>query len=821
VIDSLSQDLRYALRGLRRSPGFAAAAILTLALAIGANASIFSLIRGILLRPLPYADAEHLVSVTELHQQEGERLASYPTFQDWQQENRSFDGLVFIRGQTVNFRSPEGPEQLIAGYVSPEFFRVTGGVPLLGRVFAPDEERQGGPDVAVISHALWRRRFGGDPSALGRSMSISGRSVTVIGVMPPGFLYPPWATLWMPITNLPQSDQAVLTARDLHTDSRVIARLRPRVTLGRGESEMGFLAGRLAAAHPAESEGWTRVRLSPVSTEVLGDARPRLLVLQATVFMVLLIGCANLANLSMARGAARARELALRVALGARRRRIVQQLLIESSLLAVVGGTAGVVLALLVQSALRSHAPEVFPRLDEVSVDWMVVLVTLLLSLFTAAAFGLLPALRASRPDLTGALGESGRQVGVGVASSRARSLLVVTEVALAMMLLVGAGLLLRSFAQMNAVRLGFQPDHLLTLRVVPPEPRYSDPERAVGLYQRLQQATASVTGVESVALTNHVPLTGASMPTRVVVEGHGSGSPTEDAALFRTVSPEYFRTMKIPLLAGQELGASDLIGSSPAVVVNQTFARRYWPNTSALGHRVTVFKSVQRRADFGEPLDGLVVGVVGDVRHFGQEADIEPEVYIPYSRNPPRWISLIVRTRSDPQAMILPLRRAVLAVEPDLPVVGDAIWAGFAPLDEYLMHSRAARTLNTALVGLFAGTAVLLAMVGLYGVVAFLTTRREREIAVRIALGAQRLDILSVVLKRTLLLCLCGLVVGTLGALLLTRFMASLLFGIESTDPVTFGIVAPGLAAVVFIASVIPALRASRVDPMISLRSE
>jgi predicted permease len=820
MIDSLLHDLRYALRGLGRSPGFAAAAVLTLALAIGANAAIFSLIRAILLRPLPYTDSQRLVSVTELHQKEGERLASYPTFQDWQREGRAFDGMSFIRGQTVNFRSPEGPEQLIAGYVSPDFFRLTGGVPLLGRRFAPEEERPAGPDVTVISHSLWRRRFGGDPAAVGQTMRIGDRNLLVIGVMPPGFAYPPWATLWMPISSLPQTEQAVLTARGLHTDSRVIARLRPGTNTARAQGELSVVAARLAAAYPAESAGWTRVQLSPVAAEIMGDARPRLLILQTTVLMVLLIGCANLANLSIARGAARAREFAVRVALGARRGRIVQQLLLESSLLALGGAAAGLLLASSVLPALRSLAPDVFPRLDEVSVDWSVLLFTLVLSLFTAAAFGLLPALRASRPDLTTALVEGGRQAG-GVRASRTRSVLVVAEVALAMMLLVAAGLLLRSFVRMSAVPLGFQPENLLTLRVMPPEPRYGDPERAVALYQRLQQATASVPGVESVALANHVPLTGASMPTKVVVEGRVSDGSAEDAALFRTVSPEYFRTMEIPLLAGRGIETSDLIDSSPAVVVNQTFARRYLPKGSPIGHQVTVFKSVQRRADFGEPLPGSVVGVVGDVRHFDQETDVEPEVYLPYTRNPPRWISLVVRTRTDPQTMILPLRRAVLAVEPDLPVVGDEIWAGFAPLSAYLEQGRAARTLNTALIGLFAGTAVLLAMIGLYGVVAYLTARREREIALRIALGARGVDVLRVVLQPTLLLCLGGLGLGGLGALLLTRFMSGLLFGVEATDPATFGLVAPGLAGVVFVASLIPALRATRLNPMLSLRSE
>ncbi len=816
----LWHDLRYALRALRRSPGFAAAAVFTLALAIGANAAIFSLIRAILLRPLPFADSQRLVLVTELHQKEGERLASYPTFQDWQRESQAFEGMSFIRGQTVNFRSPEGPEQLIAGFVSPDFFRLTGGMPLLGRQFAAEEERAGGPDVAVISHSLWRRRFGGDPTAVGQMMRIGDRNVLIIGVMPPGFKYPPWAALWMPITSLPQTEQAVLTARGIHADSRVIARLRPGASIARAQSELSVVAARLAGAYPAESAGWTRAKLSPVAEEIMGDAKPRLLVLQATVLMVLLIGCANLANLSMARGAGRTREFGVRVALGAGRGRIVQQLLMESSLLAVGGGAAGLVLVSLILPALRSLAPEVFPRLDEVSVDGGVLLFTLVLSLFTAAAFGLLPALRASHTDLTAALVEGGRQAG-GTRASRARSVLLVAEVALATMLLVAAGLLLHSFVRMSAVELGFRVEHLLTLRVMPPEPRYGDPDRAVALYQRLQQASASVPGVESVALSNHVPLTGGSMPTRVVVEGRVSADAGEDAALFRTVSPEYFRTMEIPLLSGREFDRSDMTGSSPSLLVNQTFVRRYLGQGSPLGRQVTVFKSVQRRDDFGEPLPGSIVGVVGDVRHFDQETDIEPEVYLPYTRNPPRWISLVVRTRTDPQTMILPLKRAVLAVEPDLPVVGDEFWAGFAPLSAYLEQGRAARTLNTALIGLFAATAVLLAMVGLYGVVAYLTARRERELALRIALGARGMDVLKLVLQPTLLLCLGGLVLGGIGALLLTRFMSGLLFGVKATDPATFGLVALGLASVVFVASLIPALRATRLDPMISLKSE
>ncbi len=557
-MSSLAHDLRYALRALRRTPGFTAAALLTLALTIGANAAIFGLIRGILLRPLPYGDAERLVTLAELHPQQGPRLASYPTFQDWVRESQSFDGLAFIRGQTLSLRTPEGPEQIIAGYVSPDFFRVVGALPVIGRGFSAEEQQAGGAAVAVISDALWRRRFGADPVAVGRTMTLGDQAVTIVGVMPRGFGYPTWATAWLPIAALPPSDQAVLTARGLHTDSRIVGRLKPGHEPAQAAAEMGSVAERIAAAYPAENAGWTQVQLSPVTQEVMGDARPRLLVLQAAAFLVLLIGCANLANLSLARGAARARELAVRTAIGASRRRIVQQLFVESSLLALGGGAAGLLLAGWAQSGLRTIAPDVLPRLDEVSVDTAILIFTLALSLFTATVFGLLPAVRASRSDLTADLVDGGRQLG-GVRGSRSRSLLIVAEIALAMMLLVGAGLLLRSFDRMNAVQLGFEPEHLLTLRVIPPEPRYGDPARAVELYQHLQREVASLPGVESVALTNHLPLTGASMPTRVMVAGRESDGSAEDAALFRTISPEYFQTMQIPLVTGRPFAPGDL----------------------------------------------------------------------------------------------------------------------------------------------------------------------------------------------------------------------------------------------------------------------
>lgn len=815
----LGQDLRYALRQLARAPGFTVVAVITLALGIGANSAVFSLVRGILLRPLPYAEPERLFSVMEEHPQEGPRLASYPTFIDWQKGNRVFEGLSFIRGSTRILRGPDGPEQVLAGYVSPRFFRVVGESPRLGRSFLPEEERAGG-HVAVISDALWRRRFGGAANAVGQTMRLGDAVVEIIGVMPAGFAYPEWAALWMPIAALPAADHAILTNRGLHVDSRVLGRLATGMGAKQASSDMGTIAAGIAQAYPAEAEGWTRVTLQPVAEELMGDAAPRLLVLQATVLIVLLICCVNLVNLSLARGMARTRELAVRAALGASRRRIVQQLLAESLVLAVAGGVAGVLLADWGVDLLKRSAPDALPRLAEVGVDAWTMAFTAMVSLATTVAFGLLPALRSSSPHLLGVLAEGGRS-GTGFRRTRLRSALVVAELALAMILLVGAGLLLKSYDRLQAVALGFDASGLVTLRVVPPMPEYQNPERAVELYRHLAEAVGAVPGVRSVALSNHLPLTGASMPTSVELEGRAAPPGGEQSALFRTVSPGYFSTMRIPVVRGRALEAGDLSRTAGAVVVNQSFARRYWPGRDPVGRRITVFKSVSTGSDFGERLDGTVVGVAGDVRHFSQEDELVPEVYLPYTRNPPFWIQLVARTAGDPARLIPTLRRTVLAVEPGLPVAGEGLWQGFATMDQFLDASRGPRTFTSALLASFAGAALLLAVIGLYGVVSYLVVQREREIGVRMALGARPRDVLALVLRGSVRWCVYGIAIGAAGALALTRFIGSLLFGVSPTDPGTFLVVGGVLAAVATVASLVPARRAALLDPMHTLRSD
>ncbi len=815
----LWQDLRYALRQARKNPGYTAAVVLTLALAIGANTAVFSLVNGVLLRPLAYANSERLYTALEQRSPDEARLASYPTFLNWREQNGPFESLAYVRGLTMNYRGAEGPEQLLAGYVTDEFLAAVGGRPMLGRGFTAGEHQPQESHVALISHTLWRRHFGSDPAAVGRLITLGNASFTIIGVMPPGFAYPEWASFWIPIAALPANDKAVLSQRGNHTDSRVIGRIKPGISLAAVQSQANAIAARVAADYPAENGDWTRIQLIPLREQVLGDAKPRLLVLTSAVVLVLLIGCSNLAGLSLARATARSGEMAIRVALGASRRRLVQQLLSEHLLLAVVGGVLGWLLAEAAVNALKLGAPDVLPRMEEITADGGVLALTVALTLMTGLVVGLLPALRATSPDLAGSLREGAPATGSSRSKVQLRSALVVAQVALALVLLVASGLLIRSFWRLQAVEPGFDARDLVTVRIMPPSPRYDEPSAAVALYQKLAEVVAAVPGVQSVALTNHVPVTGASMPTQVHIEGRKSES--GEPALFRTVSPEYFGTMRIPVLRGRPLERSDMTTAGANLLVNETFARRYWPGESPLGKRVSVPKSVQARPDFGQLMTGTVVGVVGDVRHYGLEADLEPEVYLPYTANPPRWIALVVRTHGQPGRSIPALRQAVRSVDPDLPVTGADFWMGFATLEQYLSSDVAPRKFNMRLLSGFAGAALLLAVVGLYGVMSYIVVQRSREIAVRLAVGARPADVLRLALRGAMRLTLAGVAIGVVGALLLTRLMAGLLFGVAPTDPFTFVAVMLLVAAVSFIASYLPARRASRVDPIISLRAE
>jgi putative ABC transport system permease protein len=810
------RDFRHALRTLLRTPGFTLVAVLTLALGIGANTAVFSIVNGVLLQSLPYHEPERLYTVWETGARDQPRPASYPTFQDWREQSDAFEDLVYIRGEDVAIRSREGTQRLTGAFVSPGFFRTLGVQPVLGRGFAGGEPGAGAHPV-VLSHRFWRDRFGGEPDVVGRTLQGVQGSYTVVGVMPPT-AYPDWADLWLPMAARPASDP-FFTQRDLHVDSDVVARLKEGVTLPRAQAQLNAVAARIAAAYPDDSAEYTRVEVTPLRDRLLGDVEGRLLVLSAAVALVLLVACVNVANLMLARATARARELAVRAALGAGRGRLVRQLLTEALLLALAGGASGVLLAAWAVEAFTARASDALPRLDEVALDGRVLLFSLAVSVGAALLFGLLPAFRATTSSLAPALRSGTAGTGTGRQGVRLRSALVVGQVALTLVLLVGAGLLIRSLWELHRESLGFDPDPVVAVRIFPPSPRYDDPAAAAELYRRLEEAAAGVPGVVAPAVANHIPLAGPNMVTRVRVAGH-EPPPEGDGALFRSVSPGYFAALRIPLRRGRPFGNADL--SAPGgVIVNETFARTFLGDRDPVGQTVTVTKSAQGRPDFGKPITAQVVGVVADVREFGLDVPPPPVVFVPYTANPWGNTFLIARAAGDPRSLVPALRRAALAVDPDLPIAGPGFLTDFHLVRDYLGVRLAERNLQTRVLAGFAAIALVLALIGLFGVLSYLVAMRTREIGVRIALGAPGAKVLGLVVGQAMRILAVGIGIGLLGALAATRLLRSSLYGVGAADPLTFAAAALVFAAVALLASYVPARRATRVDPMVALRAE
>ena len=814
----LLHDLRYALRSLRRSAGFTLVAVLTLALGIGATTAVFSVANGVLLHPLPFAEQERLFTFYEHSAQGGVRLPSYPNFLDWQHEATTVD-VAYARGRGEPMQGSAGVENVLVAYVSPRFLSVLGAPLELGRAFAPDEEAAGGGSAVVLTHRFWMRHFGGDPAAIGKSLVLGDRSYTVVGVMPSGARQPLWADVWAPVSAIEGSDR-VLAERNFHADGLSIGRLHPGVSLERARGELAGIAQRLAVAYPSANRDWTAVDAYPLRDLVLGDVKPRLLVLMGAVALVLLIACANVTSLSLARAMARRREIAIRAALGAGRTRVVRQLLTESALLAAAGGAAGAALAWTSVRVLKRAAPAAIPRLNEVGLDANVLAFVLGVTLAAALVVGLLPALRVAAPDLANSLRERAHAASGGRQRQRLRATLVTAEIALALMLVAGAGLLIRSFWRLQQVELGFDPAHLVGVSITPPSPRYDDPREAAALYARMADAVRPIAGVEDVALANFTPLGGGGVPTKVEVDGKSAyGEWGDRGASFRTISPGYFRTMKIPLLEGCAFTDADLTEAGTAAIISKAFARLYWPGRSPLGQAVTVFKSAQGRADFGQPIQAVVVGVVGDVKNDRLDTTPSPKIYLPYTANPWTHMALIVRTRGDPIPMIPVLERTVLGVEPALPIAGEG--AGFSTMDQLLTSSMGAQRFNTSLLLVFALAALLLAAIGIYGLMAYAVTQRTQEIGIRMALGALPRDVLALVVREGMMLAIVGIAIGVAGAFAATRLLASMLYGVAPTDPATFVCVAVLLGTVAFLACWLPARRAARVDPLVALRAE
>jgi putative ABC transport system permease protein len=816
-MSTLFLDLRYAVRSLLRSPGFTAVAALTLALGIGANTAIFGVVNAVLLRPLFYDKPEQLVSLRAKLAGNHSDLISAPEYQDLRREVPALRDVAAIWNISINLTGSDQPERIQAAAVSANYFKLLGVSPVLGRDLtkADDNGRLG--YVELISWDLWQRRFAGSPGVIGKTVRVDDDPMTIIGVMPPGFRHVAESAsspteLWGPIA-LDNPDTAYINNRSWRVFD-VFGRLQPGATLDDLRAQLGTLTARLASRYPGvypKAAGW-EVEAVPLAERVVGNVKPALLVLLGAVGFVLLIGCANVANLLLARSTIRDREIAIRTALGGSRLRLVRQLLTESLVLAALGGLLGLLIAMWGTSALGQLAAAYLPRSREIGIDHWVLGFTAFLILLTGVGFGLIPALQASRPDLQSVMKEAGRGASAGRPRGRIRGGLVVVEIAVSLMLLAGAGLLLRSFQQLIAVDPGFNPGKLLTAQVWlswPNEPqkgRYFTDVQRRAFYEAVFAAVRRVPGVRDVAAVSRLPFRGQELVT-FKIEGRPTASdeplPTAEG---RLASPNYFKTMGIPILRGQGLSPLADSASNEEVMINRTMAEKFWTG-SPIGSRIQLFGS--------EGPWVTVVGVVGDVRQVTPDQPARPELYLSSLRRPGQEMSFIARTEGPPERLATALTQAIHQVDPEQPVFG------IMPMDKLLANATAERRFSLLLLLLFAGLALVLSSVGIYGVMAYTTTQRRHEIGVRMALGAKSGDVVNLVLGQGMRLVAIGLGVGLIGAWVLSRVLVSQLYGITARDPVTYGAVVLLLAGVALLATYLPARRATRVDPVLALRSE
>ena len=808
---TLLQDIRYGLRVLWKSPGVTLAAVVSLALGVGANTAIFSVVNSTLLRALPYAEPDRVVLLWGDSPAEGSRRkqVSATDVDDWRHQNGVFEEVTTFGDWSATFLDGGEPERVPGTQVGDGFFRVMRGTPMLGRVFLPEEQEEGRDNVVVLGHGLWRRRFGGDPSVVGRAVNLGGRPYTVVGVMPAEFrplppsLNDPPGQFYRPVAE--PHDETERASRHL----RALARLKDGVTVGQAQAEMGVIASRIERAHPESNTGYG-VRLVTLTEDTVGTLRPALLALSGAVLFVLLIACANVGNLLLARSSARRREFAVRAALGAGRARIVRQLLTESVLLALAGGAAGLLLALWGVGLVESLGSRVTPLLSGVRVDVRVLGFTALVSVLAGLAFGLAPALQVSRPDLNEALKAGGRSGGGAGAGGRLRSALVVAEVALALVLLAGAGLLVRSVVRLRAVDAGFDPSNLLTMNLTLPSARYRDGAAQAAFFERLGRQLESLPGVEAAGFTSVLPFSGNFDGRSLAVEDHPVPRGQEASVDLFISTPGYLRAMQIPLVEGRALDERDAKESPLVAVVSETAARRLWPGQTALGRRVKFPGSEKSPQPWR-----TVVGVVRDVKHYGLDRGDLMQLYLPEAQYPTSYMTLVVRSQGEPAALLGAVRREVAAADRELPVFG------VATMESLLADSVALRRFSMLLLAAFACVAVALAGVGVYGVISYTVAQRTREIGVRVALGARPRDVLRLVLGRGLGLAGLGIALGLAGGLALTQALSSLLYGVGARDPLTFASVAALLGAVALLACLVPARRATKVDPMVALRYE
>jgi putative ABC transport system permease protein len=807
-METVLQDLRYAIRAFLKKPASVVIVVFALAIGIGANTAIFSVVNAILLRPLPYKNPDRIIMVW----MDNHKLAvdqdwhSYPNYVDYRDQNSTFEEIAAFNDRSFNLTGTGEPVRVIGAWSTANLFAVLGADPIQGRTFSIEEEEPGKDMVAVISYGLWQRRFGGDANLVGQPINLNGVDRTVVGIMPASFAFPLKETdVWVPLALSPQRKQA-RSAFSL----KAVGRLKPGVTMQQARADMGAIADHLLEQYPQIMESYG-VNLVPLHEQVTGKVRTALLVLLAAVAFVLLIACANVANLLLARAASREREIAIRTALGASRRRIVRQLLTESLLLALIGGVLGLLLAIWGLDVLVALSPANIPRLDQIGIDGRVLAFTLSVSLVTGIVFGLVPAMQASKPDLNESLKEGGRGTSGGIRGRRIRGLLVVAEIALSLVLLIGAGLLIKSFIQLQKFDLGFNPNNLLTMRVQLPGTKYREPAQVVNFFQQVFQHMEQVPGVQSVGAISDIFLSDTPNSTNFTIEGRplATGADSIEVPL-DAVTTDYFKVMGIPLLKGRVFDERDRIGSLPVAIINDTFAKRFFAGEDPIGKRYC----------YGQP-DGdqtrwlTIVGIVGDMRRTGFDKDVRPETFLAQNQDPDNALTIVARTSGAPAGFADALRSEIWAVDKDQSVFN------IKTMDATLADMTAQRRFNMLLLGIFAVVALILAAVGIYGVMSYSVTQRLHELGIRIALGASARDVLRLVVGQAMRLALIGIIAGMIAAFFLTHLMASLLYGVSATDPATFLLISSLLTGVSLVASFVPARRAMKVDPMVALRYE
>ena len=820
MLSETYQDLKFSARILRKNPGFASVVVITLALGIGANSAIFSFLNAVILNPLPFHDPSRLVSMDQVSSQGGEMSVSLLDLYDWRERSRSFEEIGGANNISFNLVSEGTPQRLNGQQVTANFFHILGVQPQLGRTFLAEEDKYGVPSTALISDSLWRNTFGSDPNIIGRHIDLGDADVvSVIGVMPPRFEFIQKSDVWLPLSLWLHPKSAWLD-RGNHMGLRVIARLKPGVTLEQSATEMSQIQAQLDRENPVVNAG-IGVSTRSLQSRIVREIRPTLLVLMGAVGFVLLIACVNVANLSLARAAVRQPEMGIRMALGARRHRLIRQLLTESLVLGLFGGLVGVLVGRWLLSGLIALSPPDMPRLADVQMNGRVLLFTTSLTLLTSFLFGLLPTLPATRNSLFSVFNKTGRSFTDGPLRRRIFDALLVTEIAFALVLLTGAGLMARTMYKVAQVDPGFRTDHLLTLRMTLMSPKYRDLAQIVSFERDAIARVEAVPGVDSAAFTLALPIEGEVWGSVFVVENQ----PVPDrgqvpSAAINPAGPEYFKTMGIPLLQGRLFTPADTITAPKVVIVNETLARRFWPNENPIGKRL-------RQGWPESPIDWReVVGVVGDVKLDGVLQKTPLHIYWPLAQYYPNDLFLAVRTQSDPAPMSASIQAALHTVDPALP------FYDVQTMDERAKRSTLLQRAATILLSIFAVVAILLAAVGIYGVISWGVVQRTREMGLRMALGAMRWDVVWLVLRRSMLLVLVGVGLGLVGSLALARVLSSmlseggpgktpLLFGVKAMDPITFIVVPVVLALVAFVACLLPALRATKIDPLVALRYE